>query len=53
MLETDLVGVFYFVCFGFLTLIIEGIRISVVYGIWSGLGTIIAVALGTYFSMNR
>ena len=52
ILELVLVGVFYLICFWFLTLSLKGIPISIAYAIWSGFGIMIAVAVG-YFLFNE
>jgi small multidrug resistance pump len=52
IIESVLIGVFYLICFGFLTLALKGIPISIAYAIWSGLGILIAVAVG-YFLFDE
>lgn len=46
--ESILVGVFYLICFFFLTLALKGIPISIAYAIWSGVGILMAVLIGYY-----
>ncbi len=52
LFESILIAVFYLICFGFLTLALKEIPVSVAYAIWSGLGIMIAVAIG-YLLFNE
>ena len=38
--------VFYFISFGALTLAVQGVDVSIVYAIWSGIGTILVAIIG-------
>ena len=46
LLPSALMGVFYIVCFGFLTIAVKKIDVSIAYAIWSGLGTALIAAIG-------
>jgi small multidrug resistance pump len=52
LLESVLVGVFYVICFGFLTLALKGIPLSIAYAIWGGLGIMLAVVIA-YFLFDE
>src|SRR5215831_14557285 len=41
-----LMGAFYIVCFGFLTLALKKVDVSVAYAIWSGIGTALIATIG-------
>jgi small multidrug resistance pump len=43
---TVLMGAFYAVCFGFLTLALKKVDVSVAYAIWSGVGTALIATIG-------
>jgi small multidrug resistance pump len=45
-LPSVLMGVFYAVCFAFLTLALKKVDVSVAYAIWSGVGTALIAAIG-------
>jgi|SRR6185437_9153021 len=40
--------IFYFICFIALTLAIRGIDMSIVYAIWSGVGTVLVAIIGVF-----
>jgi small multidrug resistance pump len=44
-----LIFVFYAVSFGLNTLVIRVIGLSVVYGVWSGVGTVLTAMIGIYY----
>jgi small multidrug resistance pump len=46
LLPAILMGVFYAVCFGFLTFALKKVDVSVAYAIWSGVGTALIAAIG-------
>jgi small multidrug resistance pump len=46
IVPTILVAVFYIVCFGFLTLALKEIPVSIAYTIWCGVGIMLAVLIG-------
>lgn len=46
LVPTVLTGVFYVVCFGFLTLTLKKVDVGVAYAIWSGMGTALIAAIG-------
>src|SRR5262245_26173220 len=46
LLPAILMGVFYAVCFGFLTLALKKVDVSVAYAIWSGVGTALIATIG-------
>lgn len=41
-----LMVIFYLVCFGFLTIALKKIDVSVAYAIWSGMGTALIATIG-------
>lgn len=41
-------GIFYVISFAALTLAIRGMDVSMVYAIWSGIGTILITIIGTF-----
>jgi small multidrug resistance pump len=45
-LPTVLMGLFYCVCFGFMTLAIKKIEVSVAYAVWSGVGIALIAVIG-------
>jgi small multidrug resistance pump len=45
-LPTVLMGLCYFVCFGFMTLAIKKIDVSVAYAVWSGVGIALIAVIG-------
>lgn len=44
-----LMGVFYIFCFGFLTLSLKAIEVSMAYAIWSGLGIVLISIIGFFY----
>lgn len=46
MVATVLIGVFFLICFGWFTLALKGVPLSIAYALWSGIGIIIAVTAG-------
>jgi small multidrug resistance pump len=46
LLPSVLMGLFYAVCFYFLTLAIKKVEVSVAYAIWSGVGTALIATIG-------
>lgn len=40
--------IFYFITFVALTLAIQGIDISIVYAVWSGVGTVLVALMGVF-----
>ena len=49
LIPSVLIVVFYVISFVFMTLAMKKIELSVTYAIWSGLGTVMIVALGILF----
>jgi small multidrug resistance pump len=46
LLPSVLMGVFYIVCFYFLTLALKKVDVSVAYAVWSGVGTALIATIG-------
>jgi len=46
IIATILIGVFYIICFGWLTVALKGIPLNIAYAIWCGVGIIIATSAG-------
>jgi small multidrug resistance pump len=46
LVPSVLMGVFYVVCFGFLTLTLKKVDVGVAYALWSGTGTALIAAIG-------
>jgi small multidrug resistance pump len=46
LLPAALMGLFYAVCFYFLTLALKKVELSVAYAIWSGVGTALIATIG-------
>jgi len=44
-----LIFVFYAISFGLNTLVIRVLGLSVVYGVWSGVGTVLTALIGIYY----
>jgi small multidrug resistance pump len=44
-----LIFVFYALSFGLNTLVIRVLGLSVVYGVWSGVGTVLTALIGVYY----
>ncbi|MFC4410031.1 DMT family transporter [Chungangia koreensis] len=44
-----LMGVFYILCFSFLTLSLKAIEVSTAYAIWSGLGIVLISVIGFFY----
>jgi small multidrug resistance pump len=44
-----LIFVFYGISFGLNTMIIRPLGLSVVYGVWSGVGTVLTALIGIYY----
>jgi small multidrug resistance pump len=44
-----LIFVFYGISFGLNTLVIRVLGLSVVYGVWSGVGTVLTALIGIYY----
>jgi small multidrug resistance pump len=44
-----LIFVFYAMSFGLNTLVIRVLGLSVVYGVWSGVGTVLTALIGVYY----
>ena len=43
------VGVFYLISLGFMVLAVKSLEVSLVYAIWSGLGTAIIAGIGIFY----
>ncbi len=46
LIPSILIFVFYIPCFGFMTLALKKLDVSIVYSIWAGLGTVVIVIVG-------
>jgi small multidrug resistance pump len=48
LLPSVLIFVFYAASFGLNTLVVRVLGLSVVYGVWSGVGTVLTALIGVY-----
>lgn len=46
---TVLVGVFYLISLGFMVLAVKTLEVSLVYAVWSGLGTALIAGIGIFY----
>ena len=48
-IPTVLVGVFYLISLGFMVLAVKTLEVSLVYAVWSGLGTALITGIGIFY----
>ncbi|WP_445489355.1 DMT family transporter [Niallia sp. 03133] len=49
IIPSILLVIFYIAAFGFLTLTLKDMEVSITYAIWSGLGIVLTTIIGFYF----